>query len=137
MVAVRVNETEFQHLRKNSERLNTTPSALMRALISLPVEFQEEAVERDDARSVVVFDRAAIANLAKQIRMLGYHYDQAVHALNVIASRRFMRPEDAAHYMKKATSLLEDIEESRHELEADAHALALRALAHMPLGRER
>lgn len=132
-----MNETEHRTLRENAERLNTTPAALMRALISLPVELQEGTCGHDDARSVVVFDRAAIANLAKQIRMWGYHYDQAVHALNVIASRRFMRPEVAAHYMEKATTLLEDIEESRRELEADAHALALRALAHMPLGRER
>lgn len=124
-------------LRENAERLNTTPAALVRALISLPVELQEEARGSDDAESVVVFDRAAIANLSKQIRMWGYHYDQAVRALNTIASRMFMRPEDAAHYMKKATSLLEGIEESRRVLEDEAHKLSLRALAHLPLGRER
>ena len=137
MIAVRVNETEFRRFYENAERLNTTPSALMRALISLPVELQEEACGSDDAESVVVFDRAAIANLAKQIRMWGYHYDQAVHALNIIASRRFMRPEDAAHYMEKATSLLEEIEESRSALEDEMFKLTRRTFAHLPLGRER
>lgn len=132
-----MNETEHRMLRENAERLNTTPAALVRALISLPVELQEDACGSDDAESIVVFDRAAIANLSKQIRMWGYHYDQAVRALNTIASRMFMRPEDAAHYMKKATSLLENIEESRRVLEDEARKLSIRALAHLPLGRER
>lgn len=136
-VHIRMNEMEHHTLRENAKQLNTTPSALVRALVTLPVELQEEALEHDNARSVVVFDRAAIANLMKQIRMWGYHYDQAVHALNIIASRRFMRPEDAAHYMKKATSLLEEIEEARSALEGEASRLAIRALAHLPLGRER
>lgn len=123
-------------LRENAERLNTTPAALMRALIALPIETQAESM-RDETDAIVTFDRAAIMNLAKQIRMWGYHYDQAVHALNIIAARRFMRPEDAAHYMEKATSLLEEIEETRRELEGEASRLAIRALAHLPLGRER
>ena len=39
--------------------------------------------------------------------------------------------------MKKATSLLENIEESRRVLEDEARKLSIRALAHLPLGRER
>ena len=131
-----MNEAEHRMLRENAERLNTTPAALMRALIALPIETQAESM-RDETDAIVTFDRAAIMNLAKQIRMWGYHYDQAVHALNIIAARRFMRPEDAAHYMEKATSLLEEIEETRRELEGEASRLAIRALAHLPLGRER
>ena len=136
-VYVRLNETERRAVQENADRLGTTVSGLIRALITMPIEIQQEALSEDDAAKVIVFDRKAIPELAKQVRMWGYHYDQAVRALNTIARARFMRADDANHYMGRATSLLEGIEESRRDLERNASELMLQARAYLPIGRDR
>lgn len=140
MIAARVNEKEYQDLRSNAERLGTTPSGLIRAFIALPVEVQDDALhdagKREGALPILVFDRATFPQLTKQIRMWGYHYDQAVHALNTIAAARFMRPDEAKRLMERAIALLEEIEQTRLSLEREASEMALESRAYLPLGRD-
>lgn len=137
IVNVRLNEKENDVLRATSERLGMSMSGVVRALVTLPIEVQDEWIDQKDPSMVVAFDRASIAHLTKQIRMLGYHYDQAVHALNTLAAKKFVRVGEAEQYMERAVALLEGIESTRQELEAEASVLSMKALVYMPIGRDR
>lgn len=60
-----------------------TQTDYMRMLINLPLHMVNEGMEEES--DLFVIDRWGAVRLASQIRRLGYHYNQGVHALNAIA----------------------------------------------------
>ena len=133
---VRVTDAEYERLFADADKLGTSASALLRTLISLPRKTSETAGDNVlEGHELVVFKQAEVRDLARQVRAWGHHYNQAVHALNIIKSKRFMTPEDTIGYMEAAMGLLDEIDASREALEASAEALLAADAALIGKGR--
>lgn len=118
-ITVRLDDAEMRNLEETARRLETTKSELVRSLASLPVETLSQAVEAyygDRVAPVVAYDVMTYKSIAMQLRVWGYHYDRCLHALNTIASKKFLSVKDTAEYMDKALSYLEPIEEAANEI---------------------
>lgn len=118
---VRLSEDEERVLAEKSARLGISKSALIRFYLSIPIEYHDRLSEAADP--IIAVDRRSVVDLARQARAWGYHYDGCLHALNIVASKKFMRPEEAEALVRKAVDGLVAIDEVRESLEAAADAL--------------
>lgn len=114
--------------KRLADACGLTLSDLVRCLLQLP------AGAVGEGERLVVVDRATAAKLSREMTRWGHHYNQAVHALNAIAS--YLRANDM-----DAADVLEELERARLKLEAmqpgvaalreEAAALSESALAYL------
>lgn len=77
---VRMSQGELDRARRLAGMFDMTLSDLIRVLTQLPVAALSNA-----PNSLIVIDCETAAGLRREMRRWGYHYNQAVHALNAIA----------------------------------------------------
>lgn len=121
VLGVRLDDVEWSVMKDVCSRLGVSCSDLVRFYISIPVEYADRLGSALDP--VVAVDRRSVLDLVRQVRAWGYHYDGCLHALNVIAAKRFMRPDEAEALMRQAVEKLAAIDATRNVLEATAGAL--------------
>lgn len=131
VITVRLSSREFEKVRQDASLLGCSTSELVRALVSLPVS---ETLPPDPGKAlrVVVFDRRTFLNLHRQLRSWGYHYNQAVHALNIVKSKRFMSQEDAYDLVSKAVRSLEELCAIRADFETAIDGVQAQCFAFLP-----
>ena len=86
-----------------------TQTDYMRMLINLPLRMVDEGMEEES--DLFVIDRWGAARIAGQIRRIGYHYNQGIHALNSIAY--YLKRDEADSW-----DALEALENAKEKLEA-------------------
>ena len=79
-VTFRMVEAGFAELCARCERAGLSKSEYMRLLVRIPVSTEANA----DEEHRILFDRKALWALSRELRKWGYHYNQAVHALNTV-----------------------------------------------------
>ena len=77
---VRISDAELIHARQIASALDMSLSGLVRLLLD-----SASLGTVDNADAIVVIDRPTAIGLRMEMRRWGYHYNQAVHALNAIA----------------------------------------------------
>lgn len=124
----RLSEPEREALNANARELGVAPSVYARLVTTIPVRVigVEEAALSDratSAKTLLVYDRASIPQLLMQLRRWGHHYNQAVKALNTIAKKEFMRPEDTESVCRDAVRAIDKVAEAREMIEGRIDAL--------------
>lgn len=122
----RLSAAESRALNKVSNELDTTPSAYLRGLCRISVKvlsIEEAALKPELSRagsrnSIVVFDNASITGLHMQLRRWGYHLDGSLKALNTIAKREFMRPEETEYICNEAIAAIKETAAAQKSLDA-------------------
>lgn len=113
-VNVRLSEEEYALLDANARRLGANYSELIRALIRTPIALGADSVMAMSYSGLryplAVIDAQQIDELTRQVRYYGHHYNQALRALNTIASKGFMRADIAEGYLQRALMHLNSIE---------------------------
>lgn len=125
-VGFRSTEQEFAKIETNAKSLSISLSAYLRVAATLPAQVigvEEIATGRAatgplSRPPVVVYDKASIPRLHMQLRRWGHHLNQATHALNVIAAKEFMRPEDAERAIGDAAEAIRETADARAAIEA-------------------
>lgn len=77
----RISESDYERLRINAERLQLSPSDYIRYLIRIPIDLDGLITES----AVITIDTNTFGKIHRELVRQGYHYNQAVHALNSIA----------------------------------------------------
>ena len=124
-IHVRMSEGEIAHAKALARNLGMTLSDLIRVLLQLP----DSSVREGD--SLVVIDRATAVKLSREMRRWGYHYNQAVHALNAIAYYLRANDMDAADVLEeldRASEKLVAMQPGIEELRREAEAISQRAI---------
>lgn len=121
VLGVRLDDAEWSTMKDACVRLGVSCSDLVRFYISIPIEYADRLSSASDP--IVAVDRRAVLDLVRQVRAWGYHYDASLHALNIIAAKQFMRPDEAEALMRQAVEKLVAIDATRGTLEATAEAL--------------
>lgn len=80
-LSFRLAEDDYQKLVERCREADLTQSKYLRYLIRIPV-----VTDGDHAEDVpcLVLDRKSLARISKELTRWGYHYNQAVHAMNSI-----------------------------------------------------
>ncbi len=81
MLTCRLSDSDRDLLRTQADKLDVKPSEYVRYLIHLPVEAPGVA----SGAHCVVLDTNALSSMSRELTKWGYHYNQAVHAMNTIA----------------------------------------------------
>ena len=97
---LRMSPEELARVKRLAQSCNLTVSDLIRALIQLP----QDAVD-NNTRTLLVIDTKTHAQLQRELRRWGHHYNQAVHAQNTIAYYLCRDKMDAADTLE----VLEDV----------------------------
>jgi hypothetical protein len=79
-VTFRMDEADYAELCARCERAGLSKSEYMRLLVCIPVSTEANAGEEHR----ILFDRKAMWAMSRELRKWGYHYNQAVHALNTV-----------------------------------------------------
>lgn len=79
-VTFRMDEADYAELCARCERAGLSKSEYMRLLVRIPVSTEANAGEEHR----ILFDRKAMWAMSRELRKWGYHYNQAVHALNTV-----------------------------------------------------
>ena len=80
-LSFRLAEDDYQKLVERCREAELSKSKYLRYLIRIPVVTEGEHAE--DV-SCLVLDRKSLARISKELPRWGYHYNQAVHAMNSI-----------------------------------------------------
>ena len=107
---LRMSPEELTQVKRLAQSCNLTVSDLIRALIQLP----QDAVD-GNTRTLLVIDTKTHARLQREMRRWGYHYNQAVHALNTLALATRRRSELDTEYFKVT---LENVQTRLEEINA-------------------
>ena len=106
---VRISPQDKTLLKRRCEEFGMTQTDYMRMLINLPLRMVDEGMEEES--DLFVIDRWGAVRIALQVRRLGYHYNQGIHALNAIA-----------YYLKRdeadSMDALDALKNAREKLEA-------------------
>lgn len=136
---VRLTPEEMLRVQRNATRLNVTVSDYVRSLLSIPIceidDDTQSGVLPDDAVRLVVYDRRSYPKIIRQLRAWGYHYNQAIHALNIIQSKRFLPPEDTYVLMTKANRLLGEINDEKEKIHELIDGLPIAPHAMLPASK--
>ena len=118
-ISLRLTEDDFELVQERCRAHGLSRSDFVRQLI------RADAVVGDAGmRRVVVLDRTSVLSIAKEMRTWGRHYNQAVHALNIMA--RYLRnhggadePEEAeiSDALLSVRMRLDDVEGGRARIE--------------------
>lgn len=79
LICCRLSDEDRDQLHQQAERFQKTPSEYIRYLIRIPVDAKE-----GDGTRCVVLDTDALGSMSRELTKWGYHYNQAVHAMNLI-----------------------------------------------------
>ncbi len=113
---IRLTKQDKVTLKKRCRQFGMSQSDYMRMMINMPVE----AVEAGMAADVFVIDRWGILPLAYQVRKLGYHYNQAVHALNLLVKYARQNEVDSADVVEvcnRVGKMLEHVGKRTYHIE--------------------
>lgn len=113
-VHCRLSETDFERFHTHAEELELAPSEYLRYMIRIPVD-----ADGADGK-VVVLDTKAMSQIYGELVRWGYHYNQAVHALNTIAlfaSRGGSNIDYFVEQLEKANRNLETVQAGEHDVE--------------------
>lgn len=80
-LSFRLAEDDYQRLAERCRKAELTQSKYLRYLIRTPLVVGEEL--REDVPCVIM-DRVALRKISRELTRWGYHYNQAVHAMNSI-----------------------------------------------------
>lgn len=80
-LSFRIAEDDYQRLAKLCKENELSQSKYLRYLISIPIVCDEGKAEEV---SCVVLDQKTFRKISKELTRWGYHYNQAVHAMNAI-----------------------------------------------------
>lgn len=82
-ITCRLDEVDFQKLKKEFDSLGVNTSDFVRLIVGLPIEY----VCAPGQERIIVIDPLELGSLACIVRKQGYLFNQAVHALNTIAQK--------------------------------------------------
>ncbi len=123
-IHVRMSQGEIERAKRLATDAGMTLSDLIRALLQMP------ASSIGEGGCLLVIDRTTAAKLSREMRRWGHHYNQAVHALNVIAyylRANDMDAEDVLEELDRASGKLAamqpGIEALRHSVEDVAESV--------------
>ncbi len=125
-IHVRMSEEEIVRAKRLASSLNMTLSDLVRVLLQLP------AYSVSESGALVVIDRTTAVKLSREMRRWGYHYNQAVHALNAIAyylRANDMDAEDVLEELDRTSGKLAAMQPGIQALRREAQAISGRAIA--------
>lgn len=80
-LSFRLAEDDYRALAKRCREAELTQSKYLRYLIRTPLVLNEDHGE--DVRCVIL-DKSSLRKISRELTRWGYHYNQAVHALNSI-----------------------------------------------------
>ena len=80
-LSFRLAEDDYQTLAKRCHEAELTQSKYLRYLIRTPLVL--DANHGEDVRCVIL-DKVALRKISRELTRWGYHYNQAVHAMNSI-----------------------------------------------------
>ena len=80
-LSFRLAEDDYQKLAERCRKADLSQSKYLRYLIRIPVVTEGECAEDVPC---LVLDRKSLRRISKELTRWGYHYNQAVHALNSI-----------------------------------------------------
>lgn len=116
LIQIRATAEEAEGFASIARKLGVSRSELFRgmarALAASPHD-RADAIVKGDV--FVCVDVATMANMQKQLRLYGAHYNQAVHALNIIKKKPYMKAPEARAQLERIASLLEDNQALRKE----------------------
>ena len=80
-LSFRLAEDDYQRLAERCRKAELTQSKYLRYLIRTPLVVTEDL--KEDVPCVIM-DKLALRKIARELTRWGYHYNQAVHAMNSI-----------------------------------------------------
>lgn len=80
-LSFRLAEDDYQKLVERCRKAELSKSMYLRYLIRIPIVCDEAT---EDSSSCVVLDKRSIRDISRELTRWGYHYNQAVHAMNSI-----------------------------------------------------
>ena len=122
LICCRLSDEDRDQLHQQAERFQKTPSEYIRYLIRIPVDAKE-----GDGTRCVVLDTDALGSMSRELTKWGYHYNQAVHALNRLAyyaDRGTLKTEEAHQLLRRAEGNLEDLNVAVVKLRDDLENIA-------------
>ncbi|MDO4991300.1 MAG: hypothetical protein Q4E45_12445 [Eubacteriales bacterium] len=124
-ISLRLTEGDFLLVQERCREHGLSRSDYIRQLV------RTDAVVGDSGmRRVVVLDRTSVLSVAKEMRAWGRHYNQAVHALNIMA--KYLRShggadegdeDDIAEALASVRVKLDGVEHGRERIEAQLKEL--------------
>ena len=116
-ISLRLTEDDFRLVSERCAEHGLSRSDYIRQMVRADAVVGEAGMRR-----VLVLDRTSMLSIAKEMRAWGRHYNQAVHALNIVA--RYLRGRgdadeaEIADALLSARAKLDDVENGRHRIEA-------------------
>lgn len=80
-LSFRLAEDDYQRLAKRCREAELSQSKYLRYLIRIPIIAEDG---RSEDVPCLVLDRKSLRRISRELTCWGYHYNQAVHALNSI-----------------------------------------------------
>lgn len=80
-LSFRLAEDDYQELAERCRKAELSQSKYLRYLIRIPIVTDQEHGE--DVQCIVL-DRKSLRKMSRELTRWGYHYNQAVHAMNSI-----------------------------------------------------
>ncbi|WP_172136446.1 CopG family transcriptional regulator [Adlercreutzia sp. ZJ473] len=80
-LSFRLAEDDFEKLARRCREAELSQSKYLRYLIRIPIVTEGEQA---DVVPCLVLDRKSLRRISKELTRWGYHYNQAVHAMNSI-----------------------------------------------------
>jgi len=114
-VTFRMEGGDYDALCERCERAGLSKSEYLRYLVRIPLS--TEANAGDEHRILV--DRRALWAMSRELTKWGYHYNQAVHALNRLAyyaQRGSLKDGESERLLSKANENLEVVGVAAREL---------------------
>ena len=112
-LSFRLAEDDYRKLMERCRKAELSKSMYLRYLIRIPIICDETT---EESTSCIVLDKRSIRDISRELTRWGYHYNQAVHAMNLINFH-------ARHGHVDRDLVAESIPTIEHEL-ADVNAAA-------------
>jgi hypothetical protein len=127
-VYIRMAADDKSRLESLAERSNMNASQVVRSLVvcAMRDDFPGSSEYR-----VIVFDRGTAPRMVREMRTWGYHYNQAVHALNRLAyyaERGSLKDGESERLLSKANENLEDVRTAASKLKGAVDEMVGHAL---------
>lgn len=76
----RMDQRDYEKLERRCEEAGVSKSEYLRYLVRIPLATEKNP----DAKHAIIVDRKAMLAMSRELTRWGYHYNQAVHAMNSI-----------------------------------------------------
>lgn len=80
-LSFRLAEDDYRKLMERCRKAELSKSMYLRYLIRIPIICDETT---EESTSCIVLDKRSIRDISRELTRWGYHYNQAVHAMNSI-----------------------------------------------------